>query len=107
MYNTNDLSFDAVSTNVCQNCGKVALTYDETAAASKKVGIGYAIIGWLFSVVSLLFVPILFGPIAFALGLITFYSRSKAHGASLMVFAAITFILGSLLSLFVSGTLFI
>lgn len=106
MYNSNDLSLGAVNTNVCDNCGKVALSYEETSV-SKKSGIGYAVLGWMFSIISLLFVPILFGTLAFALGLITYYGRSKAHGTALMVFAGFSFIFGSMLSFFVSGTIFI
>jgi hypothetical protein len=106
MYNSNDLSFEAVNANVCQNCGKVAFSH-EAAEASKKSGIGYALLGWMFSIVSLLFVPILFGTLAFALGLITYYGRSKGHGTALMVFAVISFVFGSMLSFFVSGTFFL
>lgn len=106
MYNSNDLSFEAVNANVCQNCGKVAFSHED-ADTNKKSGIGYALLGWVFSLVSLLIVPILFGTLAFALGLITYYGRSKSHGAALMVFSVISLVLGSMLSFFVSGTFFL
>jgi hypothetical protein len=106
MYNSKDLSYESADGSVCENCGKVAFSYTESVAG-KKSGIGFAIAGWLFSIISLLFVPILFGTLAFALGLITYYGRSKSHGMALMVFAAISFVLGSLLSFFVSGTIFL
>src|SRR5581483_7847875 len=101
MYNSNDLSLESANASVCQNCGKTAMSY-ETSVSDKKAGIGYALLGWMFAIVSLLIVPILFGTLAFALGLITYYGRSKGHGTALMVFAVISFILGSLLSFFVS-----
>ena len=100
LYNSNDLSYDAVNTN------KVAISYGETSA-SKKTGVSYAVVGWIFSLISLIFVPILFGSLAFSLGLVTYYGRSRAHGAALMIFAAICLVLGSMLSFFVTGTLFI
>jgi hypothetical protein len=106
MYNSNDLSLESANANVCQNCGKVAMSYEDLASG-KKSGIGYALLGWMFALVSLLIVPILFGTLAFALGLITYFGRSKGHGTALMVFAVITFILGSMLSFFVSGTFFL
>lgn len=106
MYNSNDLSFESTNTHVCHNCGKVAMSY-ENSSSDKKSGIGYALLGWMFALVSLLMVPILFGTLAFALGLITYYGRSKGHGTALMVFAAISFVLGSMLSFFVSGTFFL
>ena len=87
MYNSNDLSLESANMHVCHNCGKVAMSY-EHSASDKKAGIGYALLGWMFALVSLLMVPILFGTLAFALGLITYYGRSKGHGIALMVFAA-------------------
>jgi hypothetical protein len=101
MYNSNDLSYGAVNENMVQTIG-----YEETAG-SKKTGIFYAVLGWAFSFIALVFVPILFGALAFSLGLITYYGRNKAHGVAVMVFASISLILGSMLSFFVTGTLFI
>jgi hypothetical protein len=106
MYNSNDLTFEAANANVCQSCGKIAIA-NEDAIGGKKSGIGYALLGWMFSFVSLLFVPILFGTLAFALGLFTYFGRSKSHGIALMIFASICFVFGSLLSFFVSGTFFL
>lgn len=105
MYNSNDLSLDAASTNVCQHCGNPTITFENTAGA-KKSGIIYPIAGWLFSIIALLILPILFGALAFSMGLITFYARNRAHGIALMIFSSFSLIFGSLLSLVVSGTVF-
>ncbi len=71
---------------------------------TKKLGIGYTILGWISFAISLLFIPILFGAGAFLMGLLTFWDRNQFHGAVLMGFAFVGTILGSLLSLMVSGT---
>ena len=67
----------------------------------------YIVFGWLFATLSFLFLPIIFGPVAFFMGFMTFCDRSKVHGAILMAFAAAGLILGSLLSIVVAGTMFI
>jgi hypothetical protein len=62
---------------------------------------------WLFSIISVVFVPILFGALALSLGFLTYTERSKAHGMVLMVFAASGLILGSFISFMVAGTMFL
>lgn len=106
MYNSNDLSYDALNSSACPHCGKTNISYEETATA-KKTGITYPILGWLFTIVSLVFVPILFGALAFSMGILTYYARGRAHGTALMVVASFCLIIGSLFSLIVAGTVFI
>jgi hypothetical protein len=74
--------------NICQNCGKVTQLYSE-APSSKTKGIVYVVLGWIFFTVSLLFVPILFGAFALAMGFLTYSERSEVHGVVLMSFAAV------------------
>jgi uncharacterized membrane protein len=93
-----------VNSNVCQSCGSV--TYNETVSY-KKSGIVYMVFGWLFAAISLIFLPIVFGAAAFFMGFLTYYGRSKVHGAIIMVFASVGLVLGSLFSFFVAGTMFI
>jgi hypothetical protein len=99
-------SFNVVSTEVCQSCGRMTKIYEEYGS-SKKSGLIYAVLGWLFSMVSIVFVPILFGALALAMGYFTYTERSKTHGTVLMVFAAAGLILGSLISFMVAGTMFL
>lgn len=80
---------------------------NSTIAQSKKNGLTYAVSGWLFFAISLLFIPILFGAGALFMGYMTFQKRSPLHGVILMFFAATGLILGSLFSFLVAGTNFI
>ncbi|MED4223945.1 hypothetical protein [Neobacillus cucumis] len=100
-------TFDAVNTNVCQNCGKLTLHHHEKHDVNKKQSIIFPILGWLFFMISLVFIPILFGAAAFLMGFFTFHDRSKSHGLILMIFASAGLILGSLFSFMVSGTMFL
>lgn len=106
MYNSQGGSLEAVNTHVCQDCGRITLKHEEDVS-NKKQGIIYPILGWTFFVLSLIFIPILFGAASFLMGFFTFHDRSKAHGAVLMMFASIGLILGSLFSIMVSGTMFL
>jgi hypothetical protein len=106
MYNSQDGSFEVLNTHVCQDCGRFTLKH-EGANSNKKQGIIFPILGWTFFILSLVFIPILFGAAAFLIGFFTFHDRSKAHGTVLMIFASAGFILGSLFSIMVSGTLFL
>jgi hypothetical protein len=78
-----------------------------TVAENKKKGLTYAVSGWLFFAISLLFIPIFFGAGALFMGYMTFHKRSPLHGVILMFFAASGIILGSLFSFLVAGTNFI
>lgn len=98
-------TFSLVGSTVCPSCGSVTHTHAETAP-SKVSGITYVILGWLFTFISVLFVPVLFGAIAFCMGLMTYSERSKTHGTILMSFASVGLIFGSFISFMVSGTMF-
>ena len=106
MYDSQGGSLEIVNTHVCQDCGRITLKH-EAAESNKKQGIIFPILGWIFFVLSLVVIPIIFGAAAFLMGFFTFHDRSKAHGAVLMTFASIGFILGSLFSIMVSGTMFL
>ncbi len=106
MFNPSGGSFEVVNSNVCQSCGSVTL-HHEAASTSKSKGIMYAVLGWLFFAISLLFMPLLFGVGAVFMGVMTFLERNQVHGAILTFFAAIGLVLGSLFSFMVSGTFFI
>ncbi|MCM3727828.1 hypothetical protein M3226_19400 [Neobacillus cucumis] len=107
MYNSQNGSYEVVNTNVCQNCGKITFLKHEGANSDNKQGIIFPILGWTFFVISLMFIPILFGAAAFLMGFFTFHDRSRAHGVVLIMFALGGLILGSLFSIIVSGTLFL
>jgi len=98
--------FEMAASNVCQNCGSLTIKH-EGHGSIKKLGIVYPIIGWAFFLISLVFIPLLFGAIAFCMGLLTYFERSKFHGSILMFFAAVGLILGSLVSFMVAGTMFL
>lgn len=103
MYNSEG---NVVKTNYCQSCGRMTHAYEKTDS-NKKKGIAYVIFGWFFCAVSFLFIPILFGAVAFCMGFLTYSERSKTHGVILMFFAAMGLLLGSLFSFLVAGTMFI
>lgn len=103
MFNSENGSLE--NTTICPSCGRLSkMEQDNTANKSK--GILYTLMGWLFCMISLVFIPILFGALAFSMGLITYFERSKAHGTVLMVFATMGLIIGSLISFMVAGTMF-
>jgi hypothetical protein len=106
MFNPPGGSYEVVNTNICQSCGSVTFQ-QEASSSSKKQGITYVILGWLFFAISLVFMPLLFGIGAVFMGIMTFCERSQVHGAILTFFAATGLILGSLFSFMVSGTFFI
>lgn len=106
MDNSQSGSYEVANSNICQSCGSVTGIYEETAS-NKKNGIIYVVLGWLLSIISFLFMPILFGGVAFLMGFMTYSERSQVHGVILMFFAASGLILGSLFSFFVAGTMFI
>lgn len=99
MYNTQNGSY-------CQNCGNITLTHNE-AVANKKSGLSFVVFGWLFLAVSLIFMPILFGVAALAMGFMVFHERSELHGIVLMMLALASTVIGTLFSFIVSGTMFI
>lgn len=106
MYSSQSGSYDMVNSNICQSCGSVTMTHEETAS-NKMTGITYVVLGWIFFSISLLFIPILFGALALSMGFFTYSERSKTHGVILMLFAAMGLVLGSLFSFMVAGTMFI
>lgn len=99
MYNSQNEAY-------CQNCGNITLAHDG-ANASKKSGLGYVAFGWVFFAISLIFMPILFGVAALAMGFMTFHERSELHGIVLMALAATSTVIGTLFSFIVTGTMFI
>jgi hypothetical protein len=106
MYNTQNEMFDGGNTLVCHNCGGVNMT-EKRLATNKKKGLVYAVFGWIFFAISIVFMPIIFGAVALCMGIITFFERSQVHGAILSFFAASGLILGTLFNFFVTGTMFI
>ncbi|WP_342433158.1 hypothetical protein [Neobacillus sp. FSL H8-0543] len=90
--------------NSTQN-GSIAV--DSIYVQEKKEGSLYIAFGWVFSLLSLLFFPIILGAIAFFSGYQVFHKRSPLHGIAIMFFAIIGFTLGSLYSFLVAGTNFI
>lgn len=106
MYNSESGSFELANPAICQSCGSVTMSYEKTSY-NKKRGLTYAVLGWLCTAISLLFMPILFGAVAVAMGFLTYSERSKTHGALLISIAFICLVLGSLVSFIVAGTMFI
>jgi hypothetical protein len=106
MFNPSGGSYEVVNSTICQSCGSVTVQPEDTAS-SKKIGITYVILGWLFFAISLVFLPLVFGVGAVFMGIMTFCERSQVHGAILTFFAATGLILGTLFSFMVSGTIFI
>ena len=82
-------------------------TIDVTSQPQVTSGTGYMIAGWICFAISLLFVPVLFGAVAFFMGFMTYGERSEFHGVLLMGFAALGTIFGSMLSFLVAGTFFL
>jgi hypothetical protein len=100
------VSLNVVATEVCESCGRMTKAY-EMPANGKKQGLIYALLGWLFAAVSIVFVPIIFGVLALTMGFLTYAERSKTHGVILMSFSAMGLILGSFISFMVAGTMFL
>ncbi|MGG1675220.1 hypothetical protein ACIFOT_05630 [Neobacillus sp. NRS-1170] len=98
--------FEVTGANICQNCGRLTLKHEEHFS-NRKLGIVYPLIGWMFFFISLVFIPLMFGAVAFCMGLLTYFERNKVHGVILMIFAAAGLILGSMISFMVAGTMFI
>lgn len=96
-------SFELVKTDFCPSCGSVKKV--EQKEENKKGSLSFVIFGWIFTAISFLFIPILFGGAALCMGILTYFDRSKTHGAILMFFAAMGLILGSLFSFMVTGTI--
>ncbi|WP_147534647.1 hypothetical protein [Bacillus marasmi] len=99
MYNSQNGSY-------CQNCGNITLAHDGVVA-KKKSGLAFVVFGWLFLAISLIFMPILFGVAALAMGFMIYHERSELQGIVLMVLAAASTVIGTLFSFIVSGTMFI
>jgi len=70
----------------------------ELSATSESDGKLYPILGWVFVVLTLIVLPIIFGPAAFVMGVLTFRKRSKVHGIVLMVVSVIVLIIAVILS---------
>lgn len=68
---------------------------------SKKQGTAYIVLGWVCFAISLLFIPLLFGAVAFIMGYLTYKVRSETHGVVLMVFSIVGTIFGMLLGMIV------
>jgi hypothetical protein len=105
MANFDGGSMNLIATEVCPHCGTLKKT--EKKEKVKKEALPYMIMGWIFTAISFLFIPLLFGAVALCMGLITYFDRSKAHGVLLMSCAAVGIIIGSVISIMVSGTVFI
>ncbi|MBO1199547.1 hypothetical protein J3T65_08375 [Staphylococcus simiae] len=62
----------------------------------------FIILGWVFSVLSLLFLPIVFGPAGVVFGALTISKGKKTHGiiiiVAAIVFALIGFALGYMIA---------
>ncbi|PNZ14845.1 hypothetical protein [Staphylococcus simiae] len=62
----------------------------------------FIILGWVFSVLSLLFLPIVFGPAGVVFGALTISKGKKTHGIIIIVaaiiFALIGFTLGYMMA---------
>lgn len=97
-------SFEAVNSNICQTCGNGTM---KSEASNKRLGIVYAGLGWVFFIISLIFMPIVFGAASFFMGFLTYHDRNQVHGMILMLFAAVGLIVGSFFSIVVAGTMFI
>ena len=67
-------------------------------------GLAYVIFGWVFTMISFMFIPFLFGGAAICMGLLTYYGRSKSHGVVMMVAATMGLLIGTLFSIMVAGT---
>ncbi|ALC89360.1 hypothetical protein AM500_05865 [Bacillus sp. FJAT-18017] len=91
--------------NVCQHCGQAAFVVEKEAQDKK--GFLYILLGWLFVALSVVFLPLLFGGAALYMGAMTFFDRSRTHGAILMGAAMFATLLGLLFSVFVAGTILI
>jgi fucose permease len=64
----------------------------------KQTGKLYMVIGWISTVVSLLFIPVLFGAIAVIMGYL-YRSHDEKHGTILMIAGVAGAILGMLFGL--------
>lgn len=106
MYTTQNGQFDEGNIIACNNCG-VAKSEASRTNSNKKKGLFYTIFGWIFVVISLVFMPIIFGAVALCMGIMTFFERSHVHGAILTVCAVSGLIIGTLFNFFVTGTMFI
>lgn len=105
MYQLQNESMADGVTMSCQ-CYRSEALREETYKSSK-FGFIFPIIGWMCFIVSLLFIPILFGGVALFMGIMTFFDRSPVHGVILMFFSASGLVLGTLFNVFVTGTMFI
>ncbi len=83
----------------CHSCDAElpATAQQEIAATSEGEGKIFVVLGWVFIVLSLFALPIIFGPAAFVMGVLTFKKRSKTHGIILMVVSVLGLIIGMIL----------
>ncbi|MCT2536984.1 hypothetical protein NC661_20995 [Aquibacillus koreensis] len=66
-------------------------------ASDSSQSVMFAVLGWLFFILSLLFLPVLFGMATFVMGLIVYQQRNQLHGVVLMALSVIVIIIGFLL----------
>jgi hypothetical protein len=103
MYNLE--SVNLANANVCESCGNVSATHNH--AQGESTGITFVIVGWISFVISIIFMPLLFGATALGMGFMVFNLRNQLHGAVLMFFGAASMVLGTLFSVIVAGTMLI
>lgn len=99
-------SYEILDTNFSQK--QIELTKSEDKRSTvKNLGIAYVLLGWMFCLISFIFMPIVFGTVALAIGLMTLFERSRTHGVILIFFSISGLVLGTLFNIFVTGTMFI
>lgn len=81
----------------CNNCGQVV----EQNTNSKSGGSLFAVLGWLFNGIALLFVPVLFGGLGVVFGYLHRSRSNKQHGTIIMILGVVCAILGTLLGMVV------
>lgn len=106
MYSSQSESNNVVSTVICHSCGRASLKH-QNKTTSKIMGLAYALFGWVFFAISLLFLPIVFGSASMLMGFLLYHNRSQVHGMILMFFAMVGLVIGTLISVVVAGTIFI
>ncbi len=105
MYNYQNEAVNLANGTVCENCGIVKLTHEHSQSESN--GLAYVIAGWISFVISIIFMPLLFGAVAVGMGFMVLNLRNQLHGAILMFLGAVSMVLGTLFSFIVAGTMFI
>lgn len=113
MYCSNcGIEIQNTNASYCSNCGtkigeiKVVKVVQEVESHAnsqienpKKQGTVYIVIGWVSFAISLLFIPLIFGAVAFIMGFLTYKTRSEIQGVVLMVCSIVGTIFGMLLGM--------